>query len=361
MSRRTTACTFRRSRAGRAAGSRATTTPRRRPARASGRNFDAIKWRISDGASDPERPGGHQEWASGALKTTTSELIEAAIGGQRHAQTTLWSAHRRWLAAILLAHKPSWVDLDDLMQEVAVKFVSRLHTLRDPGSFRPWLRRIAINAARESARGPREIATGQAGAGEDRVGDDGSGSRDRGATSFEGSSAENDAPPVTAALREEAGSLLAQALTLPPEFREPLILRSVHGIGCKQIAEILGLPVTTIETRLTRARRMLREEWRSREMASDEDRSDPGSVPASEPVVLRVGLEPSAAAGSASHSISDGRADLSSRRRSRPLPAAATLRDGTQAAASAEGALPGIAGAAARLSAGEQAREAGPI
>ena len=42
--------------------------------------------------------------------------------------------------------------------------------------------------------------------------------------------------------------------------REPLLLRCVRGLSYQQISTILELPVTTIETRLARARRMLREE-----------------------------------------------------------------------------------------------------
>jgi RNA polymerase sigma-70 factor (ECF subfamily) len=53
---------------------------------------------------------------------------------------------------------------------------------------------------------------------------------------------------------------MEQALTLPPEYREPLLLRCVRALSYQQISEILELPVTTIETRLARARKMLREE-----------------------------------------------------------------------------------------------------
>ena len=45
-------------------------------------------------------------------------------------------------------------------------------------------------------------------------------------------------------------------LTLPSDYREPLILRCVRGMTYQQISEILDLPVTTIETRLARARRI---------------------------------------------------------------------------------------------------------
>ncbi len=53
---------------------------------------------------------------------------------------------------------------------------------------------------------------------------------------------------------------MQQALSLPPEYREPLLLRCVQSLTYQQIGEILDLPVTTVETRLARARRMLREE-----------------------------------------------------------------------------------------------------
>jgi RNA polymerase sigma-70 factor (ECF subfamily) len=59
---------------------------------------------------------------------------------------------------------------------------------------------------------------------------------------------------------EEARRAMAAANRLPEEYREPLLLRCVRGMSYKQIADLMGVPVTTIETRLARARRMVREE-----------------------------------------------------------------------------------------------------
>lgn len=179
-------------------------------------------------------------------------LVRAAIEGDESAQSALWRAHRQWLAAVLIAYKPRWTDLEDLMQDVAVKFASKIHTLRDPGAFRPWVRRMAINVARESAR--RGTAADEDGRAMQRV----TYTDAFGETLADPSGMEAD--DISGA-REEAKGLLAHALTLPPEFREPLIMRCVHGMGCEQIAAILELPLTTVETRLSRARRMLREEW----------------------------------------------------------------------------------------------------
>lgn len=178
-------------------------------------------------------------------------VVVLAMQGDHRAQTDLWRAHRPWLAAVLLSHKPRELDIEDLMQDVAVKFVSKLHTLRDAGSFRPWLRRIAINIAREAARSMKT----------------------RGDHSMEEDVHAQDrfrAPTEVGQTHDEAASLLQHAKTLPVEFREPLLLRCVRGLSSSQIAELLDLPRTTVETRLSRARKMLREEWLGRETGARE-------------------------------------------------------------------------------------------
>jgi len=183
---------------------------------------------------------------------TEERLIERARSGDRRAQEDLWRTHRRWVAAIILAHRPRAAEVDDLMQEVAVKFLSKLQTLRDPGAFRPWLRQIVINLCRGAARGRRpdlhladESRTDSGPSGGGRV--------------TVPASPASPSEQITAR-REAARRLLEQALTLPPEYREPLLLRCVQSLTYQQIGQILDLPVTTVETRLARARRMLREE-----------------------------------------------------------------------------------------------------
>lgn len=185
-------------------------------------------------------------------------MVVLAMQGDHRAQSDLWRAHRPWLAAVLLSHKPRELDIEDLMQDVAVKFVSKLHTLRDAGSFRPWLRRIAINIARESARSLK-------GRGDHSMDDDGY-VQER----FKG-------PTEAGQTSDEAASLLQHAKTLPIEFREPLLLRCVRGLSSTQIAELLDLPRTTVETRLSRARKMLREEWLKRQSPPSTEHREPCS------------------------------------------------------------------------------------
>ena len=58
---------------------------------------------------------------------------------------------------------------------------------------------------------------------------------------------------------DEARRLMDLAGRLPEEYREPLMLRAVHGMRGRYIAGILGISEATVETRIARARRMLRD------------------------------------------------------------------------------------------------------
>jgi RNA polymerase sigma-70 factor (ECF subfamily) len=188
----------------------------------------------------------------GGQKGRDERLVERARSGDRAAQHDIWCAHRRWVAAIILAHRPQSVEVEDLMQDVALKFVSRIETLREVGAFKPWLRRITINACRGAARGDRPMLRLVEG---DRA-------------DAEKADPRRVAMPAAAEGSGEARSadseagrlLLAQVMTLPTEYREPLLLRCIRSMTYQQISDLLDLPVTTVETRLARARRMLRQE-----------------------------------------------------------------------------------------------------
>lgn len=54
-------------------------------------------------------------------------------------------------------------------------------------------------------------------------------------------------------------TLLGAIEALPAIYREPFALRHLEDWSYARIGEALGLPVETVETRLVRARRLLRE------------------------------------------------------------------------------------------------------
>lgn len=183
----------------------------------------------------------------------------AARGGAGMADLSvfegIWRAHRRWVAAILLAHMPREAELDDLLQEVAMRLARQAGELEDEGSARAWLRTVSVNVARTAGRRQKVRRRAFPRLAEDPT--------ERAGTEGEESRVDD---------REEGERALAITRELPEEYREPLLLRAVRGMSYRQIADVLGLPVTTVETRLVRARRMVRERMeldRSRGVAGE--------------------------------------------------------------------------------------------
>lgn len=164
-------------------------------------------------------------------------LVDAARRGDPGAIQAIWQAHRRWVAAVLLAYKPRGEDLEDLLQDVAMTLVRKIHTIRDTNNVRAWLRVVAINAARASARK----------------------SKHREQPGLDSSTLEAGQNPMD---DDGVGRLLELTAELSDIYREPLMLRALHGMRSKQIAEILDVPVATVDTRIARARTTLMEKIR---------------------------------------------------------------------------------------------------
>lgn len=189
---------------------------------------------------------------NGSLAGTPDGLVSAAIRGDRDAVHQLWQEHRRWVAAILLAHKPRDIELDDLLQDVAMTFVRTISGLRDGAVFRPWLRTVAVNAARATGREERRRRQGMRwtlGLTRDHEGGPGR-------TAEPVNTERSDRPPAS---REQATRLMDLAGGLPDGYREPLLLKCLQGMSYREIGRVMGLPESTIETRIARGRRMLRE------------------------------------------------------------------------------------------------------
>ena len=191
-------------------------------------------------------PAAHQgvrmdDRRTGAGKAAGTPAAGAMTAAEAAADMVraLWQEHRRWVAAVLLAHKPAHAELDDLLQDVAVALVRNISELRDPRNARAWLRTVAINAARASARPGRNRPMRRLACEDHHVG----------------------AGPVCddLACDDEAQRVLRMTCELPSEYSEPLLLRSVQGLSAREVASILDISEVAVHNRVSRARRMLRE------------------------------------------------------------------------------------------------------
>lgn len=156
----------------------------------------------------------------------------------------VWQVHRRWIAAVLLAHMSNDADLEDLLQEVALVVMKKLHQLQDPNRLRPWLRSVAINAARGSARKQNaglKLVTLE------------------GEESFDPIDEVQPRRELHETTRVELAHVLRLVRQLSPEHREPLLLKGVDGLSQREIADALEISEDAVESRIARARRKLRE------------------------------------------------------------------------------------------------------
>ncbi len=131
---------------------------------------------------------------------------------------------------------------EDIAQEALLKAFRNLDALRG-GEVRPWLMAIVRNAyfdwrRRDNGRtvtGPAaDVAMEQARA--------------------------DDPSAEDALVRQGDVAALRRAIeTIPEPFREALVLRDLEELSYRDVAEITGVPMGTVMSRLARARRMLGE------------------------------------------------------------------------------------------------------
>ena len=66
-------------------------------------------------------------------------------------------------------------------------------------------------------------------------------------------------PEAAAEARSEHAALRRAIDELAPDFREVIVLRELEGLSYKEISDVAGVPVGTVMSRLSRARRRLEE------------------------------------------------------------------------------------------------------
>lgn len=165
--------------------------------------------------------------------------VSAAQRGDRAAADQLVRAHEPWVRSAVYAVTGRHDDVDDIVQQVWTRVWERLGTLKDPAQIRSWLYRIARHTAIDAgiARRRRQSRTA---------------ALDEAARS----AVTTTGPPGTSAVHE---TLLDAVRGLPAIYREPFVLRHLNGWTYAEIADVLGLSVEAVETRLVRARGLLRE------------------------------------------------------------------------------------------------------
>lgn len=162
-------------------------------------------------------------------------LVCTARRGDKDALQTLLRQNWGWLKGLVYSVRGDARDLDDVMQEICVRVITRIHTLREPERFRAWL---AILARHEAIRHGRR--------------------RKPEVTASEDFGYVND-PSEDLERKELYGKVLKTVRELPDKYREVFLLAHTGELTYAQMAEVLDVPITTMQIRLVRARQMIRD------------------------------------------------------------------------------------------------------
>jgi RNA polymerase sigma-70 factor, ECF subfamily len=169
-------------------------------------------------------------------------VVEAIIQRDRFAFEDLSRRHTTWVRAVAMGVVGDESRVDDVVQHVWIRFWDRIGKLRDVPRWRQWLYRLTRNAAVDAGRDKTR--------------------RRRIVAELKTSAVESDSSdaPADALIKAERHAIVLDAIrSLPALYREPFVLRHVQGWSYREISDVMGVRVDTVETRLIRARRLLRE------------------------------------------------------------------------------------------------------
>jgi RNA polymerase sigma-70 factor (ECF subfamily) len=131
-------------------------------------------------------------------------------------------------------------DAEDLTQEVFVRVFRSLDTWK-PGTMAGWLHRITTNLFLDHARRKQRIRF-------DALSDDAAGRLP----------SVLPTPDIVQLDRTFDDDVEAALASLAPDFRAAVVLCDVEGLSYEEIAEVLGLKLGTVRSRIHRGRAQLR-------------------------------------------------------------------------------------------------------
>lgn len=187
-------------------------------------------------------------------RTTASDddLMRAARMGEEAAFAELVQRHRGWVRWLMLAFVGNADQAEDLTQEAFCRVYERVHDFRPEGSFPAWMKRIAINLARDYLRRQRRATMISLSGCEEALVD------------------EQGLDPMGAlesgVLREELRDAIQR---LPDEQRLALVMHYFGDMSLQDIAWAQKCPVGTVKSRLfyalRRVRATLTAQWENEE------------------------------------------------------------------------------------------------
>jgi len=171
-------------------------------------------------------------------------LVEAARRGDHRAFEALVVKYQDRIYRVVQRMVGGSEAVDDIAQEVFIRAYRSIGDFKGESSLYTWLYKIALNLCRNfyRTRGRRPV--------HEEIGEDGSTT----VLEAEGGSPEDEV------LRREFWEQLRRGLDgLPEEQREAIVLCDLEGMSYEEMADVMGVPIGTVRSRIFRGRRALQE------------------------------------------------------------------------------------------------------
>jgi RNA polymerase sigma-70 factor (ECF subfamily) len=167
-------------------------------------------------------------------------LLQASREGDHRAFRKLIEKYESKVAATVIGMLGHSAEAEDIGQETFIRFYRALGSFRGESSVGTYLTRIAINLSlNELKRRKRRNLVFSTNPEEEIT---------------------KAAAPVNDPDRDEKSEIIRQGLRrLEPKFRSVVILRLLQGFTTRETADILGLPIGTVLSRLQRAQKKLKD------------------------------------------------------------------------------------------------------
>jgi RNA polymerase sigma-70 factor, ECF subfamily len=177
-------------------------------------------------------PSNTHRWTT--LPDPSAADLKRAASGDEQAFRSLVERYQGMVYTVAHNILGDHADAEDAAQEAFLRLFRKLRQFRGEASFGTWLYRLAVTTAvdyrRRERRTPPEVAVREA-----------------------------LADPEQAVLERAGCADLVRAVdALPADYRLPLVLRDVHGLEYREVAELLGRPLGTVKVMVHRGRNAVR-------------------------------------------------------------------------------------------------------
>jgi len=180
---------------------------------------------------------GLRQFANNETEASDNHLIARTLAGETEAFGILVRRWERPIYSLTLRMLGRDEDARDACQEAFLSAFRNLSKFRGDAKFSSWMYRIALNACHTRLRSSNGISYSLD-------------AEDENGHRLDVADTRLESLPDQLQ-RDEQTQLVRRALqALPPEMRQVIVMKEYEEMTFAEIAEVLGLPVSTVKSRL---------------------------------------------------------------------------------------------------------------